>query len=124
MWGEPDSEEVEFCELHVTEEESQDRTLTWGDLQVSVRADRHGDVRLAAWGTEGPQTPSGVVTPFDVVPGVDSKATLLRSVEDVYEDEETDSILGPGHYARGQLQWVLNEFGQVDAAYANPAICD
>lgn len=122
--GEPDDEEVEWCELYGTEEESRDRRLTWGDLQVSLREGSYGDVRLEAWSVEGPQTPQGVVTPFNVVPGVDGKATLVRAVPGVSEDEDTNDQLGPGHYVRGQLQWIVNDFGQVTHAYVNPAICD
>lgn len=125
LWGEPDAEDVEFCELDVPEEESLDRTLTWGDLDVSLRAgSAEEEVRLAAWSVRGPRTPPGTVTPFGVVPSVDSKATWLRSVPDVREDEETNDVLGPGHDVRGRLQWIVDDAGSVEYVYVHAAVCE
>ena len=70
--GEPDSEVVEWCSPFEIEQESRDRTLTWGDLDVSLRGDQNGDVCLESWGVKGPKTPPGVVAPYGVVSDVDS----------------------------------------------------
>ena len=127
LWGEPDREDVESCEFGVSESESRDRTWIWGDLEVSVRAggaDGSDEVYLAGWSVNGPDTPPGVIPPFDVVPGIDSKVTLLRSVQGIREDEVLTDLLGAGYYARGKLGWFVEEVGGVTNAYVHLAICE